>query len=823
VSASTVEAQHFFAGTKLVQIKPLLKTRGPTLIPTRFRALIVPFVIVCCGEASTAPPTPTDPADNQSTAPLELLSISPKSGHLSGGDIITCTGEGFRDGMRVRFGARDATSVKVVDSKTAEVITPASDATGVVTVVVDASDDLASLPNAFTYLETGGIARCTLETDSVAATTGAPSEEIVVTFETISPPEAVEVHVGYGNGFGWQAYTFQELVTDTSDVSTLQKTGSIVGAPEGIFDLVARTRLAGSPTWLYCDTDGSENGIDAEHLGTFEVVSETPTISFCRLETEGPVTATAGQRSNEITGIVYSDGITDSSGHGAQIMGQIGVAERGTPLEDYAYYDLFYREDSDGLEPGDHANDRYGAGLQQANSGEYLFHLRFRVGEDDWTLCDLDDNTAEFSIEKQGVLLVSDPPEPTIGFCQTEAAGGPSVVSEPVEVEASVYAAGITNGPGRGEGLEAQLVWGPANEDAGTWTQNVAASYVKDVDALSSGVLAYDRYRATFVPDQPGDVGFVFRFRPNGTSVWAYCDTDGSDGTENGFQSDRIGVRAVTSQAVPLPDACHLQHPHIVIAQGSGEDLLVYGRVREPGMTAQGGPAAGLLSQLVVGPPGLDPSVDLTPFTLVDAAYNPQATDLGADEDEYRATWSATQPGQQAYAFRFSVDNGTNWKFCDLDGASFSPSKMGSTFVQSQAVDPVDFCHVWQQSLSAAIGSPPPLVTVELYEDPDTVNNQGANQATIEAQVGWGTPGTNPALPGVYTWNQTLLPFKGLRAGHPNNYEYEGPVSDQTLTVSNAQVTVRVRKIGKVWRYCDTADMSNDFRVDLTTYLTVTP
>lgn len=45
--------------------------------------------------------------------------------------------------------------------------------------------------------------------------------------------------------------------------------------------------------------------------------------------------------------------------------------------------------------------------------------------------------------------------------------------------------------------------------------------------------------------------------------------------------------------------------------------------------------------------------------------YNAQ---LGTN-DEFQASFVAPAPGMYAYAYRFSVDGGGRWTYCDTDGA----------------------------------------------------------------------------------------------------------------------------------------------------------
>jgi hypothetical protein len=125
-------------------------------------------------------------------------------------------------------------------------------------------------------------------------------------------------------------------------------------------------------------------------------------------------------------------------------------------------------------------------------------------------------------------------------------------------------------------------------------------------------------------------------------------------------------------------DDCVVQFP-AALSAGPGETALVYGRVFEAGVTEAAGPAASVVAQLGLGPALTDPR-SATGWVFRAAAYGTQA---GAD-DEYVGTLTApATPGGYAYTFRFSLDSGARWTYCDIDGAGSSvganldPARLG--------------------------------------------------------------------------------------------------------------------------------------------------
>lgn len=81
-----------------------------------------------------------------------VVQVDPKTGSMEGGEEVTLRGDGFRDGVVVRFGGRAATDVRVKDGSTLVAKTPPADEPGSVDVeVLDPGGQKGSLPDGFTY------------------------------------------------------------------------------------------------------------------------------------------------------------------------------------------------------------------------------------------------------------------------------------------------------------------------------------------------------------------------------------------------------------------------------------------------------------------------------------------------------------------------------------------------------------------------------------------------------------------------------------------------------------------------------------------------
>jgi hypothetical protein len=123
-------------------------------------------------------------------------------------------------------------------------------------------------------------------------------------------------------------------------------------------------------------------------------------------------------------------------------------------------------------------------------------------------------------------------------------------------------------------------------------------------------------------------------------------------------------------------DYCDLQFP-ATLALAPNASAAVYGRVYEQGLTEAAGANAAITMQLGIGAANANPETD---------AYAWQATTFNVqvgNNDEYQATLVAPATASTyRYTMRATRD-GTNWTYCDLDGAganaglAFDPAQQG--------------------------------------------------------------------------------------------------------------------------------------------------
>lgn len=127
---------------------------------------------------------------------------------------------------------------------------------------------------------------------------------------------------------------------------------------------------------------------------------------------------------------------------------------------------------------------------------------------------------------------------------------------------------------------------------------------------------------------------------------------------------------------VDAVDFCNVQDPKDQLPDSEGPlpvntPLDVTGRVLKVGLTDTFDTVApGVRAQLGLSPRN-PAGLDLDPTTsnswrYFDAAPNP-GYDFTADEDEYIATITPTATGSYLYAYRFSLDGGRSYTYCDAD------------------------------------------------------------------------------------------------------------------------------------------------------------
>jgi hypothetical protein len=136
-------------------------------------------------------------------------------------------------------------------------------------------------------------------------------------------------------------------------------------------------------------------------------------------------------------------------------------------------------------------------------------------------------------------------------------------------------------------------------------------------------------------------------------------------------------------------DYCVVQYPAAWHERG-GASFTVYGQVYESGVTEPGGASPDVRAEVGLAKAG----TALPGFTFRSASHNAAAN--AGNNDEYQATLAApSEPGAEwKYLFRVSLDRGTSWTYCDVNGSganaglSFSPADLGTLSICSDGTQP---------------------------------------------------------------------------------------------------------------------------------------
>jgi hypothetical protein len=111
-----------------------------------------------------------------------LVSVTPSTGPISGGQVVNLTGTGFWDGMTVSFGGTVATSVKVASLTSAQVTTPAHAAGSAGVTVINLDGSTVTAPAAYTYAPPPSISSV-----SPASGPSAGGTSVIVTGSNFAP------------------------------------------------------------------------------------------------------------------------------------------------------------------------------------------------------------------------------------------------------------------------------------------------------------------------------------------------------------------------------------------------------------------------------------------------------------------------------------------------------------------------------------------------------------------------------------------------------------------------------------------------------------
>jgi len=580
----------------------------------------------------------------------------------------------------------------------------------------------------------------------------------------------------------------------------------------GAYDAAANDAAASWCLAAADDVYFAGSGAAEQHYGTpaaanADCVAADTVVDWCRLQWPLDEAATAGAAVT-VYGRVWDEGLTDrTTGVDAEpgLVGQAGYGPDASEPADNAAWTWFAAAGNpawvDTEEPN---NDEYQATFAAPAAGTYDLAYRFSLdGGTTWLYCDRKVGTEEATDGS------ADGYQPAnAGSLTTTASGARAPVAGELIVTEIMYDTNGALSENTAEWIElANVSDAPLTLDG---CDVVDGSATPTPASLAGLIVAPDgRVLLAKSPDPAANGGltpqatFTFSLNNGGDTVTVRCDgtvidavTYGGDGWPGAAPAhalsldpgahtavdndaglswclaatadlyydgateadDHFGTPGETNPACPevdtVVDWCRFQHP-LAAEVLAGEELTAYGRFWDEGLTDQttgNDPWATLAAQVGYGPDGSDPSVDATGWTWLDAvpnaSWNTPAV-IEANNDEYQSTFAVEATGTYDLAFRFSLDLGETWLYCDrkvgteeaTDGSSdgYQPANAGSLTVTASVCVP-NPCTV-----APAAECAPDGVTLVTYDAPGLCTPDGGSytcdwpETTTDCSPGGGT------------------------------------------------------------------------------------
>jgi hypothetical protein len=716
------------------------------------RLLPILFFVAC-----SPPAGPMDGGMMGHPAP-QVTSVSPAMGPVTGGTTVTVNGSNFQNGAAVVFGTTSAASVTFVSSTKLTALTGAAPAPGRASVtVINPDNQQATLGDAFDFQGAGGIAESIITNPAMAAdTSGAISVMVTVTAQVNIPHVTDAMGQGMGVraqvGFAPQGQSPGNWVDAaySKDADPFDEyAGTVVlpgasGTSVTSYVLGARFSTDDGASWTLADRDGSANGFQQEQLPVFTV--SPPTVDWCKLG--GVATASpdvlslhVGDPGPTIYAQVYKAGVTAMAGAGMGITGELGLGDASADAGTWAWMAATFNADQGN-------NDEYKAVLPTSGPvGTMKFAYRFNFNGGPYVYCDADSLTNGFSIDQCGTLTLKntgvDQCKLQFPLSMTSVQGGNAG-----NVYGWVYAQTITEAAGAGPGIEGQLGYGMSGTLPGdaSWTWTPASYHVEEPNG-------FEEWQAALTGPAPGSYAYAYRFRYD-AGTWSYCDSDPSDGMIVASQLGALNARAFGPQIA----ACQVVSVDNFTV-GSGDPLRVIARARTPGFSDDAGVTSGLRGQAGIGTKDDNASTSAA-WGWAEASY--AGKDLDAGADLFGVTVHPAYSGTRAVSFRFSVDDGGSWSYCDLNGSDVNGYEVSQQWnVTVLGPSNVDFCNLQF----------PPAMTVDAGSGGDVYGQiylagmGGHPYVGVTAEAGWGRKIEDPGA--SWTWIDA-----GYNGQMGNNDEY---------------------------------------------------
>ncbi len=481
---------------------------------------------------------------------------------------------------------------------------------------------------------------------------------------------SVIAQVGYGaegtdaEDFTYSDATFNDAVTTgNNDEYMAELTPGALGATRVAY----RFSVDNKASWTYCDADDAAE-FTAENMASVKVKDP---IEWCQMYMNSPISvAKLDVATDKIYGQVFVADCSASDKDAActGLKAEIGYGT-GDDVSAFTFVDADYEKDVG-------YNDEFSKALTFDTVGEYKIVYAFSQADGARKYCSLN-GSKPFDLEDAGVVKVIDPAThvPEIEWCRivSEVPADMTVGSEyKIYGQAYVGEDNCTQPEGACEGLMAYIGYGASTDNMDDFNF-VSATYFKDVGNN-------DEFVATLKPEAEGSYKVVYAFSMDGGKTKTYCTGD----NESPKDLSKAASVTVTKPAAPKVGWCRVQYPENVAAKQGETSDIVYGQVYVSGCTE-----GELKCNAVMAEAGYGTGEDLDAYTWVSAIYNELAT--STNNDEYGVAFNIGRDVvDMTYnvVYRFSLDNGETWTYCDFDDAEgFDIAKTAKMKVE--AGDPI--------------------------------------------------------------------------------------------------------------------------------------
>ena len=729
------------------------------------------MMLVSCTESNST----TD------TSKLQIISVEPNQAMF--GDTVTLNGYMFTKSMLACFGVDNCVSVDSESPLKAKAVVPAG--SGTVDVIVEADGNTSVLKNGFTYVVPQETEEKKPVVQSVVPVSGFAGDEVTLSGSHLA--ETTKVCFGLTNCVTPKSATESSVVVEVPD-----GTGTAA-----VIIYVGEQMYTSGLVFDYLKSNNEENSID-----------------WCTMVSNSTNLQVTPDKDVTVYAQVYEEGCTPNAQNNCNsFKGEVGYISADGSLDDVSAY-TWKTAVRNSVFDGSANNDEYMATLKLP-VGEYRLAYRFSRGGE-WLYCDMDGSNNGFRGDNTGTLKVADK---TVEWCQIISMDPKQPMESNVNedsptVYAQFFVQDCTNKDNHCPNLKVEIGYGQPyliepydlNQEY-TWKPATINSTPGNIPQN------HDEYMGVLNTSVGDLYSVVFRGSMDGGQTWTYCSTANS----KVFDIADAASWQVTDPNKPIETKksvvwCNIKTPSSFKVEPNASLPMIYGQVYIPDCTNMAEDCPNLVGQVGFG----TPNQNIEDYNFTDATRNRIANAGNNHEYEWNLPSGLTD-GTYYYLYRFSTDNQTTWKYCDLtvgkELEEIDKNNLGKATVG------VTWCQLRNNDLGTInVGMKVPVFS-HVYLKNCTGKETACNR--IKAQVGYGRK--TDSDPANFTWvnadfnadSNTAAP--GINSVNSEYRGYLSPTEPGEYLVAYRYST----DDGQHWIYCDTDSSTNTYNKDSAGKLTV--